>query len=70
MKVSKENKLVISVPPEMRSACEVIRIDKEAADILNDLYKQTGLSIRFLASDLIKYAAQNCEIEFGGRGNK
>jgi hypothetical protein len=70
MKVSKENKLVISVPPEMRTSCEVIRIDKEAADILNKLYAETGLSIRFLASDMIKYAAQNCEIEFGGKKNR
>lgn len=69
MKVSKDNKLIISVPPEMRAACEVIRIDKEAADILNKLYTETGLSVRFLASDLIKYAAQNCEIEYAGRKN-
>lgn len=67
MKVSKDNKLIISVPPEMRAACEVIRIDKEAADILNKLYTETGLSVRFLASDLIKYAAQNCEIEYARR---
>ncbi len=67
MEVSKDNKLIINIPPEVRGPSEIIRIDAEAAQILNDMYMDTGLSVRFLASDMIKYAYQNVIIERRGK---
>lgn len=63
MQISKDNKLIITIPPETREPSEIIRVDAEAARLLNDLYMETGLSVRFLASDMIKYAYQNIEIK-------
>ena len=65
--MEKSNKFVIMVPPEAKEPSEIIRIDTEAAQILNELYLTTGLSVRFLASDMIRYAYQNLQIKKRGK---
>ena len=61
-----EDKLVFTVykPNAADKRGNVIRIDGEATVVLDELQRETGLSIRTLASKMIKYAAEHVEVSF------
>lgn len=52
--------LIIHKPKE--TASEIIRITPEAAEAINRLIVQTGLSARYIASSLIVQAAQEVQV--------
>ena len=41
----------------------VIRITSEAYDILSQLQRQSGLTVMHIASEMIKFAGERCEIK-------
>lgn len=40
-----------------------VRLDEEAADIVNSLWLRTGLSATYIVSRMIEFAAERVEIE-------
>ena len=56
------DKLIIPIHrPSRAQVGDVIRIDDEARDAILQLQRESGLPIRKLASELIKYAAARTE---------
>ena len=40
----------------------VVRIDREASQMLADIQQRTGFSLRFIASRMIEFAYENVEV--------
>ena len=51
---------VYNPPAEIKGG--VIRIDDDAAALILQIQRDSGLSVRAIASEFIKYAAERCEI--------
>lgn len=56
------DKIILKVSKRHEKAAEIIRIAPEAADVLNKLSRETGLSIRYIASALIVQGAELVEV--------
>lgn len=64
------NTLTFTVPnvrePQYRNTRTVVRITPEAYNRIEDVSAQTGLSIAFVASQMILFASEYMEIKVGG----
>lgn len=64
------NTLTFTVPnvrePQYRNKRTVVRITPEAYNRIEDVSAQTGLSIAFIASQMILFAGEHMEIKVGG----
>ena len=58
------DKLIIPIHrPSRTQVGDIIRIDDEAREAILQLQRESGLSIKKLASELIKYAATRTEFK-------
>ena len=56
------DKIILKVNKCRERTAEIIRITPEAADVLNRLSCETGLSIRYIASELIVQGTNLVEV--------
>lgn len=63
------NTLTFTIPnvrePQYRNRRTVVRITPEAYNRIEDVSAQTGLSIAFIASQMILFASEHMEIKVG-----
>lgn len=63
------NTLTFTVPnvrePQYRNTRTIIRVTPEAYNRIEDVSAQTGLSLAFIASQMILFASEHMEIKVG-----